>query len=87
MRIHISVNEKTHILYNKSMNSSKFGETLRTLRAEKHISQKQLSNIIGCSQSMLTRWEKGECEPTAPYIIVIADYFDVSTDEILGKFD
>ena len=66
------------------MKKSKFGEILKNLRLEKKIKQEELAKILGCSQSMLTRWENGECEPTAPYIIAIAEYFSVSTNYILG---
>ena len=66
------------------MKKSKFGEILRNLRTEKNITQGELAKILGCSQSMLTRWENGECEPTAPYIVAVAKFFDVSADYILG---
>ena len=66
------------------MKKSKFGEILKNLRTEKKIKQDELAKILGCSQSTLTRWEKGECEPTAPYIIAVSEYFSVSADYILG---
>lgn len=69
------------------MKQSKFGETLHNLRLERNITQKELASAIGCSQSMLTRWESEECEPTAPYIILIAEYFSVSADFLLGLKD
>ena len=66
------------------MKKSKFGEILRNLRTERNITQGELAKILDCSQSMLTRWENGECEPTAPYIAAVAKFFDVSADYILG---
>ena len=69
------------------MKKSRFGETLRILRAEKNVTQGELAKTLGCSQSMITRWENGECEPTAPYIAAVAKFFDVSADYILGLKD
>ena len=66
------------------MKKSRFGEILKNLRTEKNITQGDLAKALGCSQSMLTRWENGECEPTAPYIIAVSEYFSVSAGFILG---
>ena len=66
------------------MKKSKFGEILKNLRIEKGLTQGELAKTLGCSQSMLTRWENGECEPTSPYIIAMAEYFSVSADYLLG---
>ncbi len=60
---------------------------LKELRTEKGITQAELALNLQCSQSMIVRWEKGECEPTANAIIKIATYFDVSTDYLLGRED
>ena len=57
---------------------------IKELRAEKGLSQAQLAKKIGCSQSMIVRWEKGECEPTASNIVKLAAAFDCSTDYLLG---
>ncbi len=54
---------------------------------EKEITQVKLASAIGVTQSMITRWEKDECEPTASVIAKIATYFDVSVDYLLGLED
>lgn len=64
-----------------------FGKKLKELRLEKKITQKNLAEILGCNQSMVTRWEKLECEPTETYIVKVARYFNVSTDYLLGLTD
>lgn len=64
-----------------------FGEKLKELRKEKSISQKEIAQILGCSQSMITRWESLECEPTEKYIVECAKYFNVSADYLLGLSD
>ena len=42
---------------------------IKELRLEKGFTQKQLAEKVGCSASMVTRWEKEECEPTATAIV------------------
>lgn len=60
---------------------------LKELRAEKGLTQAALAQKLECSQSMIVRWERGECEPTANAIIKIATFFDVTTDYLLGRED
>ena len=65
----------------------KFAERLKELRNEKKVSQTTLAKAIEVNQSMIVRWEKDECEPTATNITRIADYFNVCTDYLLGRKD
>lgn len=60
------------------------GKKIFELRTEKKLSQQQLAAKIGCSQSMIVRWEKEECEPTASNIVKLAAAFDCSADYLLG---
>ncbi len=60
---------------------------LKELRIERGLTQKELALVLDCSQSMITRWEKGECEPTENIIRKTAIFFDVSTDYLLGLED
>ena len=61
-----------------------FGIRLKELRLEKQLTQKQLAVILQCNQSMITRWEKEECEPTESVIRRAALYFGVSADYLIG---
>ena len=71
------------ICYNFNM----FCDRLKELRKEKGISQKELSDAIECSQSMIARWEQGECDVTGAVIVKLALYFNVSADFLLGLTD
>ena len=64
-----------------------FGLILKELRTDRKINQTELAIELKVSQSMIARWEKGECEPKASNIIAIADYFNVTTDYLLGRSD
>lgn len=70
-------------LYNFFM----FGIRLKELRLEKQLTQKELAKILLCDQSMITRWEREECEPTESVIRRTALYFSVSADFLIGLKD
>ncbi len=44
-----------------------------------------LARAIGVSGASVCKWENGLAEPKASYIIKLAEYFNCSTDYILGK--
>lgn len=58
---------------------------LKELREFAGISQQKLADLTGISQSSIARWELGQCEPTASGISKLADFFDISADEILCR--
>ena len=60
---------------------------IKELRLSKNLSQKQLVQELGVSQSAVAKWELGKTEPTASAIIAIAKYFNETTDYILGLDD
>ncbi len=43
-----------------------------------------LSVATGISQSAIAKWELGKTEPTASAIIILARFFDETTDYLLG---
>ena len=65
----------------------KFKERLKELRVLKGLSQMQLANATGISQSAIAKWELGKTEPTASAIITLAEFFNETTDYILGVVD
>ena len=66
---------------------NKFSERLKELRIEKRLSQEQVAKSIGVSQAAIARWEKGVQIPNIDYAILIARFFNVSTDYLLGVVD
>ena len=64
-----------------------FKNRLKELRIANNLSQMQLANILGISQSAIAKWELGKTEPTASAIIIVAKYFNESADYILGLID
>ena len=65
----------------------KYSERIKELRISKNLSQMQLSIKTGLSQSAIAKWELGKTEPTASAIIILAKFFNETTDYILGLED
>ena len=64
-----------------------FKERLKELRIENNLSQMQLAQKTGLSQSAIAKWELGKTDPTASAIITLAKFFNETTDYILGLLD
>ena len=64
-----------------------FQTRLRELRKGKKVSQTSLGAEIGITLKQIQRYESGENEPTLSVIWNLADYFDVSTDYLMGRSD
>lgn len=60
---------------------------IKELRIEKNLSQEEVAKGINTSQRNIGRWENGENLPSSEYIILLADYFQCSTDFLLGRSD
>ena len=60
---------------------------LRRLREQKKMKRRVASELCGLSKNMTKRYENGEVEPRASALILLADFYDVSVDYILGVED
>lgn len=63
------------------------GKTIAQLRMEKGLRQKDLSNILSLSPSSISNYETGAYWPDLSTLCEIADYFNVTTDYLLGRTD
>lgn len=64
-----------------------FAERLKSLRAERHLTQQQVADGVGVNRSLLTYYEVKNKEPGAHVLCGMADYFGVTTDYLLGRSD
>lgn len=62
-----------------------FAERLRLLRKQKDLSQQQLADKLGVSNSTISMYERGEREPDFEMLELIGDFFNVDTNYLLGK--
>ena len=58
---------------------------LKELREQQNLSQQDLAKILKVSPSTVSNWESGKRQPDIQMIVVIANYFNVSVDEVLGR--
>lgn len=61
-----------------------FGRNLERIRKEKKISQTRLGQELGLTQQMISSYEKGASSPNVEILIKVADYFQLSIDELVG---
>ena len=60
---------------------------LKELREEQGLTQNDVAEAIKTSRTNIGRWEKGENEPAASFVIQLANFFECSTDYLLGRSD
>ncbi len=61
----------------------KFGVKLRTLRKRQGLSQGELGNMLGISQSFVARVENGHQKPSVDLILKVSYIFDVCADTLM----
>lgn len=61
-----------------------FGVKLRELRKQNHLTQKQLAELIGVQNSIISFYEVGERIPSPDVIVKLAMVLHVSADYLLG---
>ena len=61
-----------------------FGEILKNLRIERGLTQKELANACNVTATCICQLENGSRNPTGSTVAVLARFFDVSSDYLLG---
>ena len=64
-----------------------FAQRISALRKKAGISQKQLGEVIGVSNKAICTMEIGTRETTFEKLVLLAEFFHVSTDYLLGITD
>lgn len=73
------------------MDTGKFATRLRELRTEKcgsmdaFVEKFNKATDLSISKSTVSRWETGTAEPLMSSLILLADYFCVSPDYLIGR--
>lgn len=60
---------------------------IRDLREDKDLNQTQIAKILNMSQTGYSKYETGENDIPTSVLIKLADFYNVSTDYILGRSD
>ena len=65
----------------------KFSARIRELRKEKGVTQVAMAEFIGCKDRHYQKIEHGEINIPSLMLERLADYFEVTTDYLLGRTD
>ena len=58
---------------------------LRDLREDMDLNQTQVAKLLFTSQTVYSRYERGVLTIPVEHLIILADFYGVSTDYILGR--
>lgn len=58
-------------------------DRIQSLRKSKGISQEELADKIGVSRQAVSKWESEQSSPDIEKVLLLSDYFDVTTDYLL----
>ena len=64
-----------------------FSERIKELRRKNGMTQEALGKIIGVGPDSIYIYEKGKAYPEVRNLVILADFFGVSTDYLLGRTD
>jgi transcriptional regulator with XRE-family HTH domain len=66
---------------------STFHERLRSLRESRKIPVSAMLELLQMTRRNYQRYERGEVDPPSSKLVLLANYFGVSTDYLLGRTD
>ena len=61
-----------------------FTEYLRGLREDNDLTQQQIADVLGTSQTMYARYERGANEMPIHHLVTLCKFYNVSADYLLG---
>lgn len=64
-----------------------FGQRLKELRKRKGLYQEDIALILGVTRQAISQYERGEREPGIEILEILADFFNVDMNYLLGKED
>ena len=62
-----------------------FAENLLRLRTERKLKQAELAQQAGIGLRAYQTYERGQREPTLSTLVALADYYDLTLDELVGR--
>lgn len=60
-------------------------QRLKDLRDDRDLSQEKVGEILGIKQTVYSRYERGFQTIPVEYLLILADFYNTSTDYILGR--
>lgn len=62
-----------------------YGNALKYQRDIAGLSQSELSRRTGIKQANISYWESGRKEPGISFCVILADYYGITLDELVGR--
>lgn len=62
-----------------------YGEALKHQREIRNLSQTELAQKSGLKQQMISHWEANQGLPNIDFCVRLAEYYDISLDELVGR--
>ena len=62
-----------------------YGKALKQQREIAKLSQLELSKKVGISHQNINRWERGEVLPNIDFCVKLADFYNITLDELVGR--
>ena len=69
------------------MNQEKVGRFIRELRIEKEMTQQELAEKLGVTDSAISKWENGQAVPELNGLILLSELYGVTIDRIVKEND
>ena len=57
------------------------------MREDRDLKQREMAELLSCSQRIYSNYERGDVDIPTQILIKLADFYNVSTDYILGRTD
>ena len=58
---------------------------IKDLREDNDLTQAQIAKILMCDQSLYSKYERGEREIPLRLLVILAEYYNVSLDYLVGR--
>ena len=62
-----------------------YGQELKYQRTLRNKTLMQVEADTGISNSNLSRWENGKVLPNIDFCVILADYYGITLDELIGR--
>ena len=62
-------------------------ERIRNIREDRDLSQSAIAKLLHCTQVCYSNYETGKREIPAEALAILADFYDVSVDYLMGRTD
>ena len=63
----------------------RFCDSFKSLRKYFGVNQGVIAELLNISVKTVSHWETGYTEPSIEQLKVLADYFDITIDELVGR--